>query len=482
MLGLEAVHVIRHKVLVEGVSRRQVAVDMGVSRNTVRHYVEVSEPRRAESKPRGRPRLEAVRQRLDELIEEWKGRTTAKQRLTATRLHKELRAEGYNVGVTLVQEYFREWRRKQQEVYIPLVHRPGQEVQVDFFEVTVEVDGERRKVWKFLMRLMYSGRDFAWLYERCDQLSFLDGHVRAFAHLGGIPEFAVYDNLKPAVAKVFFPRRQLTKRFQALVSHYLFEPHFARPGEGHDKGGVEGRGRGIRLQHLTPIPRGRSLDEISERLLGGLDEEPSWQERFKKDGARLRVLPPRPFDVRKVVPVKVRRTATVQVEGALYSVPSRWAGLDATAFIGLGDVQIVCRDEAVSHRRQLFGGRSIRYRHYLPELAYKPQAVRQIAPELVAELGEPFLELWDLLAAAHGEREGARTLARVLGAICERGEDPVRDALRVALAVDRVDLLALTAEAGTREQRNPVPESLSAFEVEMARASAYDSLLAVSHA
>jgi hypothetical protein len=31
------------------------------------------------------------------------------------------------------------------------------------------------------MRLMYSGREFAWLYERCDQLAFLDGHVRAFA-------------------------------------------------------------------------------------------------------------------------------------------------------------------------------------------------------------------------------------------------------------------------------------------------------------
>jgi hypothetical protein len=32
------------------------------------------------------------------------------------------------------------------------------------------------------MRLMYSGRDFAWIYERQDQISFLDGHVRAFAH------------------------------------------------------------------------------------------------------------------------------------------------------------------------------------------------------------------------------------------------------------------------------------------------------------
>ena len=54
----------------------------------------------------------------------------------------------------------------------------------------------RRKAWLFLMRLMYSGRDFAWIYERQDQVSFLDGHVRAFAHFGGVPARLAYDNLR----------------------------------------------------------------------------------------------------------------------------------------------------------------------------------------------------------------------------------------------------------------------------------------------
>jgi len=66
--------------------------------------------------------------------------------------------------------------------------------------------------------------------------------------------------------------RQLTARFQALVSHYSFEPCFARVGEGHDKGGVESRGKVIRLQHLTPIPQGESLEEISQFLLGKIEE------------------------------------------------------------------------------------------------------------------------------------------------------------------------------------------------------------------
>jgi hypothetical protein len=33
---------------------------------------------------------------------------------------------------------------------------------VDFFEVTVEVNGVKKKVWKFVMRLMYAGWDFVW--------------------------------------------------------------------------------------------------------------------------------------------------------------------------------------------------------------------------------------------------------------------------------------------------------------------------------
>ena len=271
MLRVEDVHVLRHKVLVEGLSRRQAAREMGISRNTVRRYLRLPEPVRVEREPRRKPVLERVQPRLDALLEEWSGRTTAKQRLTATRLHRQLREEGYEVGETLVRSYLREWRRRRAEVYVPLVHRPGDEAQVDFFEVTVEVGGERRKAWKFLMRLMYSGRDFVRLYDRQDQVAFLDGHVRAFAHFGGVPARIVYDNLAAAVRRVQFPRRQLTERFEALVSHYLYEPCFARPGEGHDKGGVEGRGRGVRLQHLTPIPRGDSLAELSDWLQGEVD-------------------------------------------------------------------------------------------------------------------------------------------------------------------------------------------------------------------
>src|SRR5688500_10872919 len=202
MLRVDQVHVVRHKVLVEGRSQRQVAKELGIARDTVRKCLTESIPIRKEMQPRPRPVWEAVRARVETLLAESVRWTGGKQRLTATRLHELLVAEGQHVGVTLVKEAVAEWKRQRREVFVPLTYRPGELAEVDFFEVLVDVDGRRRKAWLFLMRLMYSGRDFAWIYERQDQISFLDGHVRAFAHVGGIPERMAYDNLRPAVVRI----------------------------------------------------------------------------------------------------------------------------------------------------------------------------------------------------------------------------------------------------------------------------------------
>jgi predicted transcriptional regulator len=49
MLNMQTVHIIRHKVLVEGLSVQQVARDLGLSRTTVHKYLAVSTPGRVES-------------------------------------------------------------------------------------------------------------------------------------------------------------------------------------------------------------------------------------------------------------------------------------------------------------------------------------------------------------------------------------------------------------------------------------------------
>jgi len=487
MLRMDQVHVIRHKVLVEEQSVRQTAREMGVSRNTVRKYLKVSEPVRRESEPRKRPVMEAVSARIDELLEQWKPRTTPKQRVTGTRIHRQLVEEGYRVGITTVRTYLREKRRQQAEVFVPLVWRVGDAAQVDFFEVTVSLQGELRKAWKFVMRLMYSGRDFVWLYERADQLSFLDGHVRAFEAFDGVPVRCIYDNLSAAVRRRVGAPRKLTQRFEALASHYLFEPCFTRIGEGHDKGGVEARGKGVRLAHLTPVPQGQTLEEINRWLGREIDRAAGQRrnrqgetvaERFERERRTLRPLPEDRFEARRLEVVRVSRHGLVRIEGAQYSTPSRWQQLEVEAWVGVDDIRLACRGETLVVERQDRGGRRVRYRHYLEELAKKPQAVRQVAPELVAELGEPYGRLWRLLSETHGPRKAARLLASVLAALVRQGEEVVSKALEVALEAGHCDLARLHERLHPRRlQVVAVPEKLRLYQVEAARATDYDWML-----
>ena len=486
---MDQVHVIRHQVLVEGRSQRRVAKEFGISRLTVRKYVRQVGPQRKDPRPRPRPVWDAVGPRVEALLAESVQWTGGKQRLTATRLHALLVAEGHQVGVTVVKAAVAEWKRQRREVFVPLTYRPGDLAEVDFFEVLVDVDGTRRKAWLFLMRLMYSGRDFAWIYERQDQISFLDGHVRAFAHFDGVPARVAYDNLRAAVVRILVGgARTLTPRFTALASHYLLEACFCRPGEGHDKGGVEARGKAVRQQALVPIPSGPTLAGINATLLAQMDArlETTRDAAGQTIGARFaeehRVcrLAPAPFAPELTTLATVTPRALVRLEGAVYSVWTRWAGLDLVVRIGASLVTIVGRDGTlVQHPRMRFGERSIDYRHYLAELARKPQAVRQVLPDLLRDLGLPFPTIWDQLHGAHGPREAARLFAKILGQLDIHGAAVVVPALIAALATGTPLLLALTPARRSLDRLEPdaVPAPLRAIAIGSGCAADYDTWL-----
>ena len=149
--------------------------------------------------------------------------------------------------------------------------------------------------------------------------------------------------------------------------------------------------------------------------------------------------------------------------------------------MGPGEVELRFGSESERAPRQPFGGRWIRQRHYFPEFARKPQAVRQNAHLIVAELGESFGELWRLLVDRHGPRDAARRMARVLAWIVDEGEERVR--ARVSRAIESDALDALLLERGTPAARAEVsvPPGLERFVVEAARATDDDALLGGDH-
>ena len=92
----------------------------------------------------------------------------------------------------------------------------------------------------------------------------------AFAYFGGVFRRLRYDNLSSAVKKILRGyRREETERFIAFRSHWKFQAEFCAPGEGHEKGGVEGEAGCFRRNHLVPVPKVRDLADLNAQLLAG---------------------------------------------------------------------------------------------------------------------------------------------------------------------------------------------------------------------
>ena len=138
------------------------------------------------------------------------------------------REYGFAGGYTVVKDYVRLARTRSREVFIPLAHPPGH-AQVDFGECIGVIGGVRMKLHVFCFDLPQSDACFIKAYPAETTEAFLDGHVSAFAFFGGVPISILYDNLKIAVARILGDgKRQRTRAFTELVSHYLFEDRFGR--------------------------------------------------------------------------------------------------------------------------------------------------------------------------------------------------------------------------------------------------------------
>ena len=111
---------------------------------------------------------------------------------------------------------------------MPLSHAPGH-AQCDFGEALAVIGGVERKAHYIAFDLPHSDGCFIKAYPAETTEAFLDGHVSAFAFLGGVPQSILYDNTKLAVARILGDgRRKRTRAFTELQSHYLFEDRFVR--------------------------------------------------------------------------------------------------------------------------------------------------------------------------------------------------------------------------------------------------------------
>jgi len=148
---------------------------------------------------------------------------------------------GFTGSYDRVAAFARVWREAQKDTartaskntFVPLQFAPGEAFQFDWSEDWVMIDGINTKLQVAHFKLCYSRAFFLRAYLLQTHEMLFEAHYHALLTLGGVPERGIYDNMKTAVDKVLRGKaRQVNKRFQAMVSHYLFEAEFCNPAAG----------------------------------------------------------------------------------------------------------------------------------------------------------------------------------------------------------------------------------------------------------
>lgn len=479
-----------------------VAAKFGVHRRMVRQAIAGALPPPHRYPQRAKPKLDAVMAFIDQVLDADR-RAPRKQRHTARRIHKRLLREFPDVSVaeSTVRNHVRERKRQMglvaRETFVPQSYAWGQEAQVDWYEAWADLGGERTRLRVFAMRSMASGAAFHRAYLHATQQAFLEAHEWAFDHFGGVFRLLRYDNLASAVRKILRgQRREETTRFVAFRSHWRFAAEFCTPGEGHEKGGVEGEGGYFRRNHLVPVPEVADLDALNALLLAGCreDEGRVLHGRTQPVGAAMAVerdhLLPRAaegFDLAEVVFPLVDKQGCVAVKTNLYSVPIK-AGSRVEARVHPSHVEVWHAGRRVACHERCHGRRQqvLDLEHYLDVLGHKPGAMAGSKPlEQWRQAGRwpaCYDELWARLRARHGKQNGTRAMVAVVALGREFSHDRLRAAVAQAVSLGACDAAAvryLLTEAALHKARpDPVDVgALTRYDRPMPTVADYDVLL-----
>ena len=416
---------VRRAVRVEGRSQRAVAREFGLSRETVRKMLQYAVPPGYQrQQPIKRPKLGAWLGVIDAILNDDKQRPP-KQRHTSKRIFERLKEEhGFTGGYTIVKDYVRTATLRGQEMFVPLMH-PAGEAQVDFGEALVVIAGVEQKAHYLVRDLPQSDDCFVAAFPAETTEAFLEGHVRAFAHFGGVPTRILYDNTRIAVAKILGgEERQRTRAFSELQSYYLFADKFGRPAKGNDKGKVEGLVGYARRNFMVPIPRVSSWQELNahleqqcqkrrERRLRGHSE--TIGERFERDRAALLPLPAAPYEACEKISTRVSSLSLVRYRSNDYSVPTQYGHRQVWVKGYVHEVVIASGSEVIARHERNYEREVVVFDplHYLALLEQKTRALDQAAPLAGWRLPESFVQLRRLLEARlrkHGSREYVQVL------------------------------------------------------------------------
>jgi len=248
--------------------------------------------------------------------------------------------------------------------------KPGEIMEVDWAGQTAFIrntdTGQPMKAYIFVAVLPYSGYSYVEAFLSQEQASWIQAHVNAYEHFGGVTRILVPDNLKTGITKHTRHELIINKTYQEMAEHYRTAIIPTRVRSPKDKAAVESN-VGVISTWITAALRNRqflSIRELNEAVRLRLKEfnakpfqkkEGSRAEGFEEEREFLLPLPEYHYELAVWKVATVQFNYHVAVDGGNYSVPYEYIKQKVNVRLTKRIVEIFYSGTRISSHTRLFG-------------------------------------------------------------------------------------------------------------------------------
>ncbi len=395
-------------IIQEGKSQRKISRELGISRNTVKKYIDeyykakkeiekknikefekqelideiINKPKYVREnvyKPKMKNEIEEFIKEKLKINKEREKMGLRKQKMKIIDIYEELRERNYDISYSTVRKYIRELQDIKKEAFVKQIYEPGNTVEFDWGDIKLIIGGKMKKIQGAVFVLAYSGHYYSQLYYKQNTESFIQSHVDFFEHIEGVTKEIVYDNMKVAVKRVAGEEKEPTEALLKLSAYYLFQPRFCNIRKPNEKGHVERGVEIIKRKVFSHRIEFATLEEAQNYLNNRLNELNMKKEiRYGEEKEKFAKKPPE-LEVGDMRYSKVDKYSTITIDTNHYSVPEKYS--QKAVSVKLYPKRIIVYDiktnKIIARHERCYGFSEWKMNidHYLLTLRKKPGAI-----------------------------------------------------------------------------------------------------------
>lgn len=244
-----------------GVSKKKIARDLGMSKNTVKKLIALEEEPKYRRK-KGPTKIDDFK----DLIRAWY--LDKEYDFNGTRIYRELCKKGYEGGINPIYRFLSlldgEKAMVSRKATVRFETPPGDQAQFDWSEYEMWINEERITVYCFSMILSYSRRKAMIFSTRMNAVSVYEAIQDLFIELGGATRELVIDNPKALViSHVSGSEVNFNEDALRIFAHLKTTPNACKPLRARTKGKIEKPFQYIEEQFIKGS-KFKSMDELND--------------------------------------------------------------------------------------------------------------------------------------------------------------------------------------------------------------------------